>query len=127
APTPGWRACSRSSTAIATCCGTSPTSPFPTCSRTWPGRATAPRPPSPPRGLYPDVPDGGDYALGTPLFDRATVTLAGGTLTLEAPHASPASIYVKSATLDGRTVGQRLAYGDLAGGGTLQLVLGDAP
>ena len=78
-------------------------------------------------GLYPDVPDGGDYALGTPLFDRATVTLAGGTLTLEAPHASPASIYVKSATLDGRTVGQRLAYGDLAGGGTLQLVLGDAP
>jgi predicted alpha-1,2-mannosidase len=77
-------------------------------------------------GLYPDVPDGDDYALGTPLFDRATLTLPGGTLVIEAPHASPSSIYISTATLDGRTVGQRLSYADVAAGGTLHLDLSES-
>jgi predicted alpha-1,2-mannosidase len=77
-------------------------------------------------GLYPDVPDGDDYAVGTPLFDRATLTLPGGTLVIEAPHASPSSIYVSTATLDGRTVGQRLSYADVAAGGTLHLDLSES-
>ena len=79
-------------------------------------------------GLYPDVPDGDDYALGTPLFDRATLTLAGGTsFVIDSPHGSAASIYVNGATLDGRAVGPRLGYADLRAGGTLHLTMGDAP
>lgn len=79
-------------------------------------------------GFYPDVPDGGDYALGTPLFDRATLSLPGGArFVIDAPHASPASIYVQAADLDGRAIGQRLGFADLVAGGTLHLTLGDAP
>jgi predicted alpha-1,2-mannosidase len=79
-------------------------------------------------GLYPDVPDGDDYAIGTPLFDRATVTLpSGGSFVLDAPHATPAHVYVHAATLDGRALGQRLGFADIVGGGTLHLELADAP
>jgi predicted alpha-1,2-mannosidase len=75
-------------------------------------------------GFYPDVPVGGDYALGTPLFDRATLTVAGGKFVIDAPHASPASIYIGGARLDsGRDVGQRLGYADIVAGGTLHLGL----
>jgi predicted alpha-1,2-mannosidase len=79
-------------------------------------------------GLYPDVPDGDDYAIGTPLFDRATLTLPGGKpFVIDAAHATPASIYVSAADLDGRPVAQRIAYRDVVAGGTLHLTLGDAP
>ncbi len=79
-------------------------------------------------GFYPDVPDAGDYALGTPLFERATLSLPGGvTFVVDSPHPTPASIYVQSADVDGRPVGQRLAFSDVVGGGTLHLTLGEAP
>ena len=79
-------------------------------------------------GFYPDVPDGDDYALGTPLFDRATLTHPDGTtFVIDSPHPTPASVFVTAADLDGRTVGRRLAYRDVAGGGTLHLTLSETP
>jgi predicted alpha-1,2-mannosidase len=67
-------------------------------------------------GFYPDVPVASDYAVGTPLFERALLTLPDGTFTIESPHLSPAHIYVKGA--------QRIAHADLKG--TLHLELSDA-
>jgi len=78
-------------------------------------------------GLYPDLPAGDDYALGTPLFDRATLSLPGGALVVESPHPTPEHVYVRSARLGGRELGQRLSHSDLAGGGTLQIEMADAP
>ncbi|HEX8951137.1 MAG TPA: glycoside hydrolase domain-containing protein, partial [Polyangia bacterium] len=79
-------------------------------------------------GFYPDVPDGDDYALGTPLFARAALSLPGGaSFVIDAPRSSPASVFVRAADLDGRAVGQRLGFADVVAGGTLHLALGDAP
>ena len=78
-------------------------------------------------GFYPDLPAGDDYAVGTPRFPRATLALPGGTLTIEAPRSAEAAIYVRAATLDGRSVGQRLRHADIVGGGALRFELSDAP
>lgn len=77
-------------------------------------------------GLYADLPGGDDYALGTPLFDRAELALSGGTLVVDSPHPSPAHVYVRRAVLAGRDLGQRVAHADLVAGGTLLLDLSDA-
>ncbi|MGZ3407229.1 MAG: GH92 family glycosyl hydrolase, partial [Polyangia bacterium] len=74
-------------------------------------------------GFYPDVPAGDDYALGTPLFDRATLAVEGGSFVIASPHATADAIYVAGATLDGLDVGQRLRFSDAAAGRTLQLTL----
>lgn len=71
-------------------------------------------------GLYPDAPAGDDYALGTPLFDRATLILPSGLFAIDSPHASARDIYSVSARLgDGSDPGQRLRFADLKGGGSL--------
>jgi len=76
-------------------------------------------------GLYPDLPGGDDYALGTPLFDQVELALSGGTLVIDSPHPSPAHVYVRRAALAGRSLEQRVAHADLAAGGTLLLELSD--
>ncbi len=77
-------------------------------------------------GFYPDIPAGDDYAIGTPLFDSATLSIGNSRFVISATRQSPASIYVGSATIGGRVLGQRLAYADLLAGGTLTLALTDA-
>lgn len=74
-------------------------------------------------GIFPDVPAVAEYAIGTPLFDRAELAVAGGTFVVDAPHPTPDHIYVQSATLGGRAAGQRVAHADVAAGGTLALSL----
>ena len=45
------------------------------------------------------------YALGSPLFDRATIHLENGkTFTVEAVQKTAGDIYVQSATLNGRAL-----------------------
>jgi predicted alpha-1,2-mannosidase len=80
-------------------------------------------------GIYPDVPAGDDYAIGTPLFDRATLALplAGKSFVIDSPHPSPASIYVTAAMLDGgRALERRIGYADLIAGGALHLTMGES-
>jgi predicted alpha-1,2-mannosidase len=76
-------------------------------------------------GIYPDVPAVAEYAIGTPLFDRAELTVSGGTFVIDAPHPSAGHIFVRAASLGSATVGQRLAHADVAAGGTLSLTLSD--
>jgi len=52
--------------------------------------------------------------------------LPGGPFVIEAARATPSSVYVGAAMLDGSTVGQRVSYADVAAGGTLHLDLSDS-
>ena len=78
-------------------------------------------------GFFPDVPASGDYALGTPLFERATLALPGASFVIEAPHPTPARVFVRRARIGTRQIGQRLAQSDLLAGGTLRIELSETP
>ncbi|MGH2785906.1 MAG: GH92 family glycosyl hydrolase [Actinomycetota bacterium] len=52
-------------------------------------------------GFYPTIPGSPVYTIGSPLFERATIRLPGGTFTVDAPGTSLASKYIGSATLNG--------------------------
>ncbi|WP_183343355.1 GH92 family glycosyl hydrolase [Conexibacter arvalis] len=71
------------------------------------------------------------YYVTAPLFERATIALAGGrALRIVAVGAPPAGTtrYVASARLDGRPLGRAwLTHAELAAGGTLELRLSATP
>ncbi|MCC7507346.1 MAG: GH92 family glycosyl hydrolase [Saprospiraceae bacterium] len=55
-------------------------------------------------GLYPAVPGSGQYAIGTPWFEKATIHLDNGkTFTISAAGASTRRFYVQNARLNGAT------------------------
>ncbi len=61
-----------------------------------------------------------DFVLGTPLFNRAVVHLAGGDLVIEAPNASEAAIYPERIVFEREEVtGPTLTHAQVAAGGTL--------
>jgi len=54
-------------------------------------------------GFYPVCPASDCYAMGSPLFRRATIRLENGsTIEIKAPHNSPENRFIKKTTLDGR-------------------------
>ncbi|MCZ1006969.1 GH92 family glycosyl hydrolase [Streptomyces lydicus] len=80
-------------------------------------------------GFYPLVMGQGEYAVGSPLFTRATVHLENGRdLTIEAPRNSARNVYVQGLTVNGRPWhSTALPHGLLARGGTLEFAMGDRP
>ena len=80
-------------------------------------------------GFYPVDPVSGNYVLGSPLVDAATVQLGGGkTLKIDVKRTSPKDAYVQSFTLNGKP--QQRAWfhhSEIAQGGTIQLELGPNP
>ncbi len=71
-------------------------------------------------GFYPVCPASGQYALGTPLFKKATVHLPGGDLLIEAPENGADACYVRELTLNGKPWTRNyLNYSDLVKGATL--------
>ena len=87
-------------------------------------------------GFYPVCPGSGEYALGTPYFRKATVTLpAGKTLTIEAtasrPMVSPSESlppYIQRMTFDGQPYTHNyFRHEDLIRGGTIRFDLGAQP
>ena len=79
-------------------------------------------------GFYPVCPGSGEYALGTPLFRKATVHLPGGDLVIDAPGNSAENYYVQKLTLGGRTLSRNyLKHDELAGGAHLRFSMGSAP
>jgi predicted alpha-1,2-mannosidase len=80
-------------------------------------------------GLYPMTPGTPDLALGSPLFQRAVISLPSGrVLTLLGQGAEPGAPYVESATWQGQA--WDVAHAPtraLADGGTLRFVLGTRP
>jgi predicted alpha-1,2-mannosidase len=55
-------------------------------------------------GMYPETPGRGELALGSPLFPHVSLSLQNGrSITIDAPGASPAALYVRALTVDGVT------------------------
>jgi predicted alpha-1,2-mannosidase len=84
-------------------------------------------------GLYPLCPASNEYAIGSPLFERVTLSLSprfhrGGSFTIDTANQSPSSPYVRAAWLDGAPHhGSRLDHERLVRGGTLLLDMSPEP
>jgi predicted alpha-1,2-mannosidase len=80
-------------------------------------------------GLYPMNPASGEYEIGSPIFEKATINLQGGkTFVIEAENVSTKNFYIQSATLDGIEFNQTsISHKQLLQGGTLHFVMGSEP
>ncbi|GHH87678.1 alpha-1 2-mannosidase [Streptomyces sulfonofaciens] len=80
-------------------------------------------------GFYPLVMGGGEYAVGSPLFTKATLRLDNGhTLVVKAPKNSARNIYVQGLKVDGhRWTSTALPASVLSDGGVLEFDMGPEP
>ncbi|MDP8223892.1 MAG: GH92 family glycosyl hydrolase [Candidatus Lernaella stagnicola] len=79
-------------------------------------------------GLFPLSPCTPEYQIGSPVFDEIRLHLPGGEFIITAENNSPENIYIQSARLNGEPLNEpRLAHETIAGGGTLELVMGPEP
>ncbi|WP_206715203.1 GH92 family glycosyl hydrolase [Cellulosimicrobium arenosum] len=76
-------------------------------------------------GFYPLQVGSAEYAVGSPLFDQATVHLPDGDLVVNAENNSVDNVYVQSLAVDGEARSSTsLSQEDLSGGATLDFVMG---
>jgi putative alpha-1,2-mannosidase len=80
-------------------------------------------------GFYPVTPGVDQYAIGSPLFEKATIKLENGKeFIIEAENNSPENIYIQSATLNGKSYSHNWTnHENIVNGGTLNLVMGQQP
>jgi predicted alpha-1,2-mannosidase len=80
-------------------------------------------------GFFPVCPGDGRYAIGTPLFDRASIDVGNGkTFTIVSAGAGDGSRYIQQASLNGKPLpAPFLSHEQIVAGGELTLVMGDAP
>ncbi|MFB7085241.1 GH92 family glycosyl hydrolase [Streptomyces sp. NPDC056296] len=79
-------------------------------------------------GLYPLQTSSGEYVIGSPLFEKATLRLPGGKLVIEAPGTSTGDIYVQNLTVDGeRHTSTAISHEEIADGGRLRFTMGEKP
>ncbi len=80
-------------------------------------------------GFYPLVMGSPEYAVGSPLFTKATVRLEGGRdLVIKAPRNSAKNVYVQGLKVNGKTwTSTALPHKLLAKGGTLEFDMGPKP
>lgn len=80
-------------------------------------------------GLYSVTPGTVQYNLGSPLFDKVTITTeAGKKFVINASGNSAENVYVQSASLNGADYTKNyIDYQDIMNGGTLQLQMSDTP
>ncbi|WP_027136598.1 GH92 family glycosyl hydrolase [Gaetbulibacter saemankumensis] len=80
-------------------------------------------------GLYPMNPVSGDYEIGSPLFEKTTLTLEGEkTFIIEAENVSDQNIYIQSATLNGVSFDKTsISHKTILKGGRLHFVMGPKP
>jgi len=83
-------------------------------------------------GFYPVTPGSPVYAISSPLFTRATVTLQGpykkGPFTVIARNQSLKNKYIQSATLNGKPLNEPfIKHADIANGSILIFVMGPQP
>ncbi|MEU6119851.1 GH92 family glycosyl hydrolase [Streptomyces sp. NPDC047117] len=80
-------------------------------------------------GFYPLVMGAPEYAIGSPLFTKATVHLENGRdLVIKAPKNSARNIYVQGVKVNGKTWNSTaLPHSVLARGGTLDFTMGPEP
>lgn len=80
-------------------------------------------------GLYAVDPVSGNYVLTSPLFDKATLTVAkGNKLVIEAKRSSPDAIYIQSVTINGKRSDKLwVSHKEIACGGHILFELGPKP
>lgn len=80
-------------------------------------------------GLYPVNPASGNYEIGSPIFEKATISISEEKVfTIEAEHVSDKNIYIQSATLNGVDFNQTtISHQQIANGGILHFVMGNQP
>ncbi|KAA3438794.1 GH92 family glycosyl hydrolase [Rufibacter hautae] len=80
-------------------------------------------------GIYSVCPGTDQYVIGSPVFQKATVTLENGKkFTVEAKNNSKQNVYIQSASLNGKPYDHNyIRHADITAGGTLSFVMGDKP
>jgi predicted alpha-1,2-mannosidase len=80
-------------------------------------------------GFYAMCPGDPNYLLGSPLFDKATLTLAGGkTFTITADNNGPQKPYIRSCELNGDKFDRvYLSHDEIMHGGELKLLMDSTP
>ncbi|MDD4603244.1 MAG: GH92 family glycosyl hydrolase [Bacteroidales bacterium] len=80
-------------------------------------------------GFYPVTPGSGNYAIGSPLFPKAVITLENGkTFTIRANNAGDQNFYIQSASLNGKPCSRTyLSHEDILKGGEMVFNMGSTP
>ncbi|MEY3385363.1 MAG: hypothetical protein RIR53_174 [Bacteroidota bacterium] len=79
-------------------------------------------------GLYPVTPGSPYYAIGTPLFDTATISLGNRSVRIIADRESPRSIYVRELSIDGiPQMTNLLSHNELLSAREVRFTLSDQP
>lgn len=80
-------------------------------------------------GFYPVCPASDQYAIGSPLFDKATLHFENGkTFTVQTTNNHLGNSYIQSATLNGSSYpNSYLTYDDIVKGGVLEFNMGSKP
>lgn len=80
-------------------------------------------------GFYSVCPGTDQYVVGSPVFNKITITLEDGKkFIIEANHNSIGNPYIQSAALNGKSYSHNfLTYGDIVNGGLLHFEMGDKP
>lgn len=80
-------------------------------------------------GFYPVNPASGEYVLGSPRVEDASIRLAdGGEFRIKVSNYSPCAIYVKEVRLNGKLLTSPvLRHADIESGSTLHFIMTDRP
>jgi len=80
-------------------------------------------------GFFPVTPGVDQYVIGSPQFERMSVTMENGNVfVVEAEGNSPENVYIQSATLNGEILDRNyLTHNEVVNGGVLHLVMGPEP
>lgn len=80
-------------------------------------------------GFYPVLTASGEYVIGSPLFDKATIHLENGNhFTIESVDNFPENIYIQSVELNGKAYSHTsITHQDIINGGTLKFRMGNKP
>lgn len=80
-------------------------------------------------GFYPVCPGSNQYAIGSPLFSKATIHLENGKdFTISALNNDAANVYIQRADWNGLPYNKSyITFEDLTKGGTLQFTMGSQP
>jgi predicted alpha-1,2-mannosidase len=80
-------------------------------------------------GFYPVFPASANYVIGSPQFNKASISVTGGKkFTVEAVNNSDQNIYVQSVQLNGKPYTKTyISHSDVMKGGSLKFIMGNKP
>ncbi len=80
-------------------------------------------------GFYPVAPASGEYALGSPVIQRATIKLDNGkTFIISVTNQAPGNVYVSKASLNGqKLIRPFISHQDIMQGGVLEFEMSSKP